>query len=303
LSKNITAFQKDVRALISKCDGLENAARIVDVSPTDLREIADGAQKNISKDAEQILNRFVSLTDSDFVTELTKEIDSVRYQLRKKVRASEAEFGDIFDSPLPVYFQRYMWKPIGLLEQVNKISNGEEPSVANLAVSMYRFSELYELFRPAPINHYEPYYGTVKMMDSIFGTLSQAFDLDLGASFSKYGNILSAIQSRQPLEREKVDWEQLEQDLVYVSRMIDQTITEYSLKNYRQFTHTYHFFFKQAVEDYLKQNFEGIHLAEDIEETVSIHHNSVTVITNLGPITYEKLGNFYFQLRQLELAE
>ena len=118
-----------------------------------------------------------------------------------------------------------------------------------LAVSMYRFGALYELFRPSTIDHYSPYHGTVKTMDGIFRTLSQVFDIELNTYFSRFGtNILSRILDKQPRDRGEVDWDELKNDVEYVSRMIDEAITRYSLRNFRYFSYGHYYFFEELVK-------------------------------------------------------
>lgn len=301
MSKNITAFRKNALALISNCGGLENAARVIDISPTYLKKIADGVEKKIAKDKRQSLKRFGSLTQSELITELSEELDWIRQEHREQLSANKEQFREFLRSPLNVYFREFEWDPPNLLEQVKKISEGEKPSTSNLAVSMYRFGALYELFRPNSIGHYSPYHGTVKTMDSIFATLSRAYNIELNISFSRFGsNILNTILAKEPLDRDEVNWNGLERDLEYVSRMIDETITEYSLKNFRYFLYGPNYFFKKSVEKFLKQHSRNISLSDDAENNITINDNSVTVLTNLGAISFTKLFLFRDQLRELE---
>lgn len=301
MTKNTPTTQQNALAMIAKLGGLENAARTIGIVPASLKEIVDGSEKTVSKNTRQLLTRFGSIAKSELVTELTEEIDRVRSISREQIANIEEQVRELLDNPLTVYFREYRWQPNDLLGQVKKIRGGEEPSIPNLAVSMYRFCAMYELFRPAPISQGSPYHGTVQMMDGIFTTLSKVVGPDLNKSFSKYGgNTADHIRGRQPLDRTEVDWEKLERHLEYVSRMIDQTITEYSLKNFYYFAHSERFFFEEVVAKFLEQNSSRIRLAEGVEETITINHDSVTVITNLGAISFRNVHWFKHELRNLE---
>ena len=218
---------------------------------------------------------------------------------------NEEQIRELLDNSLIVYFREYRYQPNDLLKQVKKIREGEEPSIPKLAVSMYRFGALYELFRPDDITRgHQPYHGTVQAMDEIFGTLSKVFGPDLNQSFSRYGsNIVNRIYSKQPLDRTEVDWEALERDLEHVSLMIDETIIKYSLKHFYYFVYENRFFFEKVVEKFLEQHSAGIRLAKDVEENIVINHDSVTVITNLGAIRFRNAHWFSVELRKLEPVE
>jgi len=235
---------------------------------------------------------------------MTKNTPSVQKNALAMIANNEEQIRELLDNSLIVYFREYRYQPNDLLEQVKKIREGEEPSIPNLAVSMYRFGALYELFRPDDSRSHQPYHGTVIVMDGIFETLSKVFGPDLNQSFSRYGsNIVNRIYSKQPLDRTEVDWEALERDIEYVSLMIDETIIKYSLKHFYYFVYENRFFFEKVVEKFLEQHSEGIRLAKDVEETIVINHDSVTVITNLGDITFRNDAWFSIELRKLEPVE
>lgn len=207
------------------------------------------------------------------------------------------------DEPLVTYFKLFYRNPIGLLDEIKKIKKGEEISLATLAVSMDRFSSLYELFRPHSITHSDPYHGTVKTMEGIFSTLSSVFGIEFQMSFSKFGRtILDRVTQNQMRAKEDVYWEGLEDDIKYVSEKIDETIAEHSLNNAYFYKYNYkgHYFFRSVLKDYLSKNSDNIVLDESCSDNVAIGATHVSLRTNMGIIEFKSEGNLASKLYSLE---
>jgi len=207
------------------------------------------------------------------------------------------------DEPLVTYFKLFYRNPIGLLDEIKKIKKGEEISLATLAVSMDRFSSLYELFRPHSITHYDPYHGTVKTMEGIFSTLSSVFGNEFQMSFSKFGQtILDRVSQNQIRAKEDVYWEGVEDDIKYVSEKIDETIAEHSLNNAYFYKYNYkgHCFFRSVLKDYLSKNSNNIVLDESCSDNVAIGATHVSLRTNMGIIEFKSERNLASKLYSLE---
>jgi hypothetical protein len=207
------------------------------------------------------------------------------------------------DEPLVTYFKLFYRNPIGLLDEIKKIQKGEEISLATLAVSMDRFSSLYELFRPHPITHYDPYHGTVKTMEGIFSTLSSVFGNEFQMSFSKFGQtILDRVFQNQMTPKEDVYWEGVEEDIKYVSEKIDEKIAEHSLNNAYFYKYSYkgHYFFRSVLKDYLSKNSNNVVLDESSSDSVTIGATHVSLRTNMGIIEFKSEGNLARKLYSLE---
>ena len=193
------------------------------------------------------------------------------------------------NEPLVIYFQLYHDEPIELLDEIAKIREGDEASIAKLAVSMYRFSSLYELFRPYSISHSSPYHGTVKAMDTIYATLSSVFGKDLNMSFCKYGvTTLDQVFRDQKQAIKDTDWERLENSIKYVSKMIDKTIAEHSLDNAFFYKFSHRSFFTSLITKSLTEMSDNVVLDGDPLQSIVIGSTHVSLKTNIGTIDFKR---------------
>jgi hypothetical protein len=307
-----SAVQRDLRNLSENLGGIANAARIVGVGSKTLQNYIDGTSKEIGDGIWEDLKQYIKKDKNQLLTEISKELYTIRKVEREqgvelaissyKENRQETESLQLLEQmsrqPLITYFEEYHYNPIGLLEVTKRIRKGEEISIANLAVNMYRFASLYSLFRPNQVTHGHPYWGTVDTMDNIYSTLSSVYGQDLDYHFSNWGsNTISTILRRQPLEKEKVEWESLERDLEFTSKAIDKTIIEYSFENAGFYNFNYRMsFFHDLVTKFLTENSDGVVLEEGADSIIISSSSSVSLTTNIGTLIFHNIHNLFYLL-------
>ena len=306
-----SAVQRDLRNLSENLGGIANAARIVGVGSKTLQNYIDGASKEIGAGIWEDLRQYIKKDKNQLLTEISKELYTIRKVEREqgvelaissyKENRQETESLQLLEQmsrqPLITYFEEYHYNPIGLLEVTKRIRKGEEISIANLAVNMYRFASLYSLFRPNQVTHDHPYWGTVDTMDNIYSTLSSVYGQDFDYHFSNWGsNTISTILRRQPVEKEKVDWDSLERDLEFTSKAINNTIIEYSFENASFYNFNYRMsFFHDLVTEFLIENSDGVVLEEGADSII-ISSSSVSLTTNIGTLIFRNIHNLSYLL-------
>jgi hypothetical protein len=304
-------MKKSLQSLVDTLGGSQSAARFLSIGHSTLTGYLDGSKKSISKAVwhnkiEELLNK----SNRDLLTQFSKELAKLR-PLESKMWEKEAEIiylkqkasDDKYaftKSPFNIYFSEFIQfnetYSYPLLEDIKKIKNNEKISIASLAIHMDEFKRLYNLFRPYSISSDHPYWGTVKVMDAIFHTLSGVFGSELDSQFTKWGpTIVETISRNQPITY-KIDWERLENDAIYVSQSIDRAITELALESNDYFREFHSHYYSSIVKIYLTQRFPSYNLPtisrEDIEPgRISLGGETIE-FTNHYQLEYQIYENF-----------
>lgn len=128
-----------------------------------------------------------------------------------------------------------------LKEHIINYKNKNNNDYYELAAKMKQFSMIWKLFRPSRIIPKAPYWGTQLIMDHVYQFLYQLMGIESTNHFSDsffsssnydtyvqqhYISISSShpIQQKWPIEKEHINWENLEKDIQFITERIKETI-------------------------------------------------------------------------------
>ena len=139
-----------------------------------------------------------------------------------------------------------------LYKLIQEVSNKKEIEKHEILIALEKFAWIYEQFRPNKIESSDPYYGTVKEMDTIFNTLYGFMHIKYYQRFSKgFPSPYERYSKQEAYTYEDIYWKGLLQGIEHVSRRIKETICEQAVKLYAVIGNDNDFYIKRFIEQYV----------------------------------------------------
>ncbi len=142
-----------------------------------------------------------------------------------------------------------------------------------LVIAMDRFARIYELFRPNSITHENHYFGTVAMMDSIYGLMYGLMRIPPLHRFSK----VDGYYYHEPggLFSEETIWDGLIADLNHVKDAVIKTINQKAVEAYVETG----LLIPQVIEHYIR-NFIKYYNPEITDDQIEFISAGIIKINN-----------------------
>ncbi len=265
---------KLLEELVNIFGDTKNTARILGINHSTFVKYLNGNEKIISpRTWQNKIEPYIQKNKTDLFKDLTKELIRLRKLERKtfdmeykvkilenRIKFLENEMQDklykISRSPFNVYFLEFVnhnaFYSFPVLEDLNKIRNDIDISLLSFYKHTNEFQRLYELFRPRSIRHEHPYWGTAKIIDQIFQTISGVFGEEFDYNFSKFGQTyLDSLYRKRAIDYE-VDWKKLQENAIYISESINQAIMLHAVDNKEYFKNNYTHYYYKFIQAYMK---------------------------------------------------
>ena len=196
----------------------------------------------------------------------------------------------ILDSPFLLHEKYYddFFATFECLENdVLNLSTNPEYSKYKILKSMTEFAQLYEQFRPVRITKNDPYFGTVKKMQTIYFYLLKYIDAELLFVFSKSINDLYTEYEQFPkTSHEKINWKLLIDDIASIANEISLKAEQEAVKLFLDWQDDLPYYLYKLVKKYIMRYRKGIN-----EDDIKISNNNEISINGVK-IEAESLYEF-----------
>lgn len=271
---NITAeIKQALETLVNDLGGIISASNFLNIGQPALKGYLDGTKTQIrkdiwnnslfpvlNKDKEELIKKYaaelkrlrIAKDYTDYYLNHAKHVTNIRNE----------QIQELLSSPFSVYFGEFVneWEhsyAYPILEDIMMISSGKEVPKDKLIRDVDELRRLYELFRPEKITTWEPYYGTVKIMDRIFKLFAAVFRIKYNSKFSKYGSSwIEDLFEPKKIELSDAPWDLLMDDLNHVINCINETMAKLALDSISYFQIVHSPIFKYLVYNYLMKRFK-----------------------------------------------
>jgi phosphatidylglycerophosphatase A len=137
-------------------------------------------------------------------------------------------------------------------QMVDKLRSDKHYSQYRILYEMINFAKYYELFRPNKITKNDFYFGTVKIMDTIYFTLFKYIESELLFSFThSVADMKSEYSSFKKQKHEDIYWDEMIDDIRSVSNAIMASAEEKAIELYSFLGIEIKYFVIQLIERYI----------------------------------------------------
>lgn len=172
---------------------------------------------------------------------------------------SKSDIQKILESPVLKYDPWTEYHYIDDFYETIKQLGKNKDSVAyyQIIIAMERFARIYDLFRPNQVKQDHYYWGTVKIMEAVYSTLSRYLNIKNEYHFTNASySIIDQIELEKSVNFEEISWKHLIEDIHRVSLVIKKTIGMESLKVYSLLNISVLLGLQHSIKEYIKILFE-----------------------------------------------
>ncbi|MDR2081722.1 MAG: hypothetical protein LBP54_07565 [Campylobacteraceae bacterium] len=179
-----------------------------------------------------------------------------------KLKRRKIQDDDIFYNPLLEYLDEtdILWNNNifnTIYDDITKLKNNNTYSKSRIFLHLIEYAKIYEHFRPYPITQDNPYWGTVSKIEAIYFILLKYLDCDeLVIAFSSNASeIFHSYHYTKKREHTEIDWDEILDDINYISNAIMCTIGLNAIRAYYIIGHNSSYIIKTMVKKFITDSF------------------------------------------------